>query len=327
VGGFASKLKSILSTEEATFSEDFFSLIPTDMLRHEIGKYLGKKEVLTMSLVSKNHFSLFKEPREKAIELAQLAYLRRHLLRLENNKATQGPNGCLKLESTDQQSSRFCPTVHKQVRNILDLNVAYENYFKAYLAMYQQYENSGGYCYEIWPSDSMEEFNVLFKTVQEKETALPKQLIQGTALGILQATAEYLNTYSNMKNNNELNGDTLDDLAVKGIGGAQLAAGEDIYDLYFRGEAMDGESNRGNKKWADGLKTQLGTLYFLFIWNGKVVEAGFTDLDRGVLRRRGACCCASPDSLSLIKVLTPGLNHSLKHEVGAEETNQAPTPS
>ena len=63
--------------------------------------------------------------------------------------------------------------------------------------------------------------------------------------------------------NNNFNWPKLHDLSVKDIGGAQLAAGENIYDLYFRGDSMQDKSARAATPWACDLSSELGSSFFL----------------------------------------------------------------
>jgi hypothetical protein len=166
------------------------------------------------------------------------------------------------------QSAHLTPSQESDLKHVLALFSAYQDYFNHYLAMHRKYR--GGNC-DTWPTEDMEELGSLFVSIKEAEKALPEKLIQGTGLGVLKAASRYLNAFANMNNKNNMKWDELKDLAVNGLGGAQKAAGENIYDLYFCGDSMSGSSSRSTTDWAVDLDSRLGSDYFLYIFNGRAV--------------------------------------------------------
>jgi hypothetical protein len=275
-----------------------------------------------MMQVSKGTRALFRDAGKDDI---QIAYLRK-LLRKENPEIPEALRQYFYSDSsvddaaaasTANDTFSFTPAVKETLTNTKALFTAYQAYFEHYLAMYMPYEDSG---YKTWPTESMDELGRLFASLKEIEAALPVKLIQGTGLGVLQATAQYLNSFASMaNNNNKFNWDELDRLAVQGLGGAQKAAGDSIVDLYFCGDSMSDPSSRDSYGWAEDLNSKLGSNYFLLIFNGTAIaERGL----RGLLRWRAPSI--DRNSLSLIEVLTASLDYSLRREVSADESDPAP---
>jgi len=281
-----------------------------------------------MMSVSKGTRPLFKEARKDDI---QIAYLRK-LLRKENSEIPEALRQYFYSASDAGVSASSAANTHhvlaltpntkKTLSNVKALLSAYNAYFEHFLAMYKQYEDGGN---DTWPTEGMEELGCRFAGVKEKEAALPIKLIQGTGLGVLQATAKYVNRFASMANDNNFDGDTLDRLAVQGLGGAQKAAGDSIVDLYFRGDSMTEGSRRSSTSWSGDLNPKLGSKWWLLIYNGEA--------HRPSARRRPGCraphapCMSSRNSLSLIKVLTAKLDLSLRHEAARADENDQALPS
>jgi hypothetical protein len=283
--------------------------VPLDIVRINIASTLPPAVKFALATQSRFFEGAYENPLDFHSHLREV---------LRNEKPLYPLPGNDDASAAATQCNELTPSQESDLKHVLALFTAYQAYFEHYLAMYMPYEDSG---YKTWPTESMDECERLFTSLNEKEAALPVKLIQGTGLGVLQATAQYLNSFASMANNNKFNWDELDKLAVQDLGGAQKAAGDSIVDLYFRGDSMTEESQRSSTSWAANLVSKLGSKWWLLIYNGRPRGSG-----RGAARADDGRLVAR-NSLSLIKVLTAKLDLSLRHEAARADENDQALPS
>lgn len=307
--------KDVDPTPEGSFAgmpSEIATLIAGYLKPQEVGRVLETSTELKKMFTPARKYDVFIE------------YLRKPL----RNKNPETPDELKKYCDSDSELiniGNLPPAFREVVENIQKLFLAYQAYFEHFLAMHQQYEDGS---YATWPTEGMEELGCLFAGVKEKEAALPIKLIQGTGLGVIQATAKYVNRFASMVNENKFNWDELDRLTVQGLGGAQKAAGDSIVDLYFRGDSMTEVSIRSLTSWAGDLNPKLGSKWWLLIYNGRPTararrSLGAASWVRGAQRGWPA----ARNSLSLIKVLTAKLDLSLRREAACADENDQALPS
>lgn len=274
------------------------AVLPVPLIQ---GLPLSSRELWQLSSTSRFFRNILQVPRTTA--LAHQASLR-----------------CLlRLEKTEFPPFSLSETKKADVECITRLLDAYEGYFSVFKTMRQRYADNG---HENWSNNR--ELDEKRKHVKTAEQDLPSGLIQGTAVGILQATVSYLQAFAEMAATGGFNYPRLDRLGVKGVGGAQRDAGPAIWDCYFRGESMKGTSDRTDYSWAANLGRSLGRDFFLCS-RERGRRAGFRPK-----RFYGGWLGAwnltlASNSISLIKVMTERLG-SLSAELRDGETLPSASP-